>query len=75
MFCPDMPSAQGVQINIVDIEVAEELVADETVAEEDDAKKGATDEVAANFAEQIANLGGAMKGAVDHAKVEEVIEQ
>lgn len=41
-------------INVVDIEATEEQVVDETAVEEDDAKERATDEVAADLAEQVA---------------------
>ncbi|CAL2278388.1 unnamed protein product [Prunus armeniaca] len=51
MFCLDMLSAQGVQINATNMEVAVEQVAYETVVEEEDAKEGAIDEVVADLAQ------------------------
>ncbi|VVA33947.1 PREDICTED: LOC110760952 partial [Prunus dulcis] len=89
MFFPEMRLAQGVQINAIHMEAAKGQVVDETAVEEDNAKVGTADEVAADLAKQpagtakqmatsnkhVAKLGGAMEGAVDHAKAEEIVDQ
>ncbi|CAL8094025.1 unnamed protein product [Prunus armeniaca] len=85
MFYSNMLLAQGVHINVVDIEVVKEQVANEATVKEDDAKEGLADEVATFLAEHatgaakqitasdkhVTELGGAMEGAVGQAKAEE----
>ncbi|CAL2277704.1 unnamed protein product [Prunus armeniaca] len=66
MPCPNLLPVQSEQINIVDVEGAEEQAADEAVIEEGEAEEGVTDEMMVDTAKQTIL---AAKGSANHMDV------